>query len=305
MPEPAVRRVLLALVFAAVLAVPAGAAVVYLKGGGQLEGQILRRTPSYVEVRTAGGPVRIPSAKIARIEYPSAAPAAPPGPAQPPVAPPDLSAHALRPAGPRQQFSIDFGLAAPVSRIDFSDIGGGTGNDGDVGPLIGFQYLYSLDPHWAAGIDFNYFHRATTDSYGLLPNSDSNVAGNDVVALALVKFDFLPQDRVQPYAAAGVGIARNSMTVDATPNPGFAWSDTGTDEPRRLVDGSAWAAAYSLRAGLDFLTYWSTVLSFELGWTHVASATYDATSSGRALGLGGVSAGVDAITVAGRWGWRF
>lgn len=281
------------------LALPAGAAVIYLKDGGQIEGTILSRTPAYVEVATGGATVRIGSDKILRIDESAPAPRAAPAPA-----PPGWR-EAERPPweDSRETISLDFGAAFPLSNVELSGLGGSVGN-GDAGGLIGFQYLHALAPRWSVGFDLNFFDRSWAHSQDALANTDVRASGDDLVMLALGKYSFREEGRVRPYAAAGFGVGRNSTEIDAVPDPGFVWSDTLTHERRRLVDDSAWTWASSLRAGLDF-PLGPQVFSLELGWTHLGSGSLHPTGAGQALGLGDISSSLDAMTIAGRWGWRF
>jgi len=205
----------------------------------------------------------------------------------------------------RQTFSIDLGFATPLSRVSLSSAGGGTGDNGNSGILFGGQYIYYMRPRLGAGFDFEYFNRSRTDSLGLLPNADTNVSGDTLLLLALLRYTLVNRGWVRPYILAGIGADRTSTEIDATPLLGFSWSDTGTGETRTLVDDSNWGFASTARFGIDFNATAPTFFSLELGWTELSNGRYDATPAGRDLGLGSVAGNLSVLTFGGRWGWRF
>lgn len=285
----------------------ANAAVVLLKDGGRLEGSVLRQDDGVLVLETAQGTVSIPSDKVQSVDYAAASTPTPAAPIPQPAAPPrrwrseeeDLF-------GPLSQtLSIDFGLAAPLSDVNFSPIGGGSAGNGDVGPLVGLQYLHDLRPGWAAGGELQYANRSATDSQALLPNADAHVFGDSLLLLGVLKYSLTDRRRARPFVLAGLGAGRTSTTIDARPDFGYSWSDTGTSERRRLIDGSAWGLASTVRLGVDFALRHAEILTVEAGWMGLSGASYPATAQGSLLGLSSVSASLDYFTLAARWGFRF
>ena len=284
------------------------AATVFLKEGGRLTGNVVSATDREVVLDTAQGRVRVDADRVASIDYGSGGSAAPaPIPTPPPpkhrVERPPRREPLFEPR--HQSLSLDFGLVAPLNSVDFSGIGGGTANNGDVGPLIGLQYLYYATPLVAWGLEMNYANRSQTDSPGLVPNSFAHVSGDSLLLLGNFKYSLTSEGAVRPYVLLGAGGHLTTTTIDARPNPGFAWSDTGTGETRRLVDSSAVGAAFSVRLGLDFGFADPRVFGLEGGWTGLTNAGYQPTGQGRALGLSGSSGTLNYFTLAGRWGWTF
>ncbi|MDP3543791.1 MAG: hypothetical protein Q8T11_15090 [Elusimicrobiota bacterium] len=279
---------------------PADAAVVRLKDGARIEGTVLSATARELVIQTPAGPRRIDAGLVRSVEYD--AEAAAPAPSYPSP----LRREPWR-SGTDHLFSFGFGLAAPLSDVDFSAIGGGRANDGDIGPLFGVRYLRSVTPRFAAGVDFDYLHRSATNSPGLLPLADASVIGDNLLFMGVARWHMIGHGSARPYLLAGAGLSRSWTRIEAAPIPGFAWTDTNTDEVRRLVDDAAWAFAGTARLGLDFSWDFAdpALFSLEAGWTALQRRTYAATRSGRDLGLDSVSSRLNLFTFAARWSWRW
>lgn len=293
------------LVLLASAAAPAGAAIVLLKDGARIEGTVLSATPKELVIQTPAGTRRVDASLVRSVEYETAAP--------PRAVPAPAPAY---PAAPRKEpwrsgtdnlFSFGFGLAAPLSDVDFGAIGGGRANDGDLGPLFGVRYLRSLTPRFAAGADFDYLHRSATNSPGLLPLADASVSGDNLLFMGIARWHMIEHGTARPYLLAGAGLSRSWTRIEAAPIPGFAWTDTNTDEVRRLVDDAVWAFAGTARLGLDLSWDFAdpAVFSLEAGWTSLQRRSYAATRSGRDLGLESVSSRLNLFTFAARWSWRW
>lgn len=284
-------RAILTALFLAALAARAGAAVVTLKDGGILLGNVVGQTSTGVELATPEGTLHIDVDRISRIDYdmPSAARAAP----------------RASKAETRQLLSLGAGLIQPVGHVDFKSIGGGTADNGDLGLQFGAEYLYYLTPRLGAGLDVDYFDRSGTLSEGLFPAASSSVNGDTWLMLGILRWSFAERGRYRPFVLAGAGGARNSETVDVRPSN---WADTNTHETRRLIDDSAWAPAASARIGFDVDVGDVSpggLITFEAGWTGVASERYAATPRGQAQGLSGISGPLNILAFAARYGWRF
>lgn len=280
------------------------AAIVYLKDGGQVRGTVVSATAADLKLHTPDGTLTIAAERILRVDY-----AETPTPAEPPAPPARTSQRPLREIGggpePTQMFSLGLGFATPASRVNFESTGGGTASNGDTGLFFGTQYAYSLSPRTAIGFNIEYLGRSPTGSQSLVPETNTDVSGGTFLLMPTVKYAFTSRGNARPYLLAGVGANRTSTVVDATPNVGFGWSDTGTAETRTLVDDSRWGLAYTGRVGIDFLVSEPSVFSLEFGWTGVDNADAEATRAGKDLGLEEVTGNVSAVTFAARWGWRF
>ena len=294
-------RILFAAIFLLACAARAGAAVVTLKDGSSLRGKVTGQTADGLELSTPDGPLHIGLDRVLRVDY-----------AEPPPLPLDLPLGGVAPVPPppaagsrRHQISIGLGLIEPVSRIDFHSIGGGSADNGDLGAQITAQYLYFLAPCLGAGFDFGYLGRSGTISERLFPAASASVDGDSWLMLGVLRYTLMHRGAARPFLLVGAGGAYNSETVDVRPSGN--WADTGTHETRRLIDDNAWTPAASARLGVDVDVEALSpgVLTFEAGWTGLASARYGATPQGQKLGLSGVSGPLNIITFTARYGWRF
>ncbi|MDD5657995.1 MAG: hypothetical protein PHF00_12160 [Elusimicrobia bacterium] len=285
---------------------PARAEVVRLKDGTRLSGTIRSAAPDHIELETPNGTMRVRRDRIAGIDF-GAAPAAAVPPSAPPAAEPWRAYREPweKPVGAGSSFlSLGLGMDIPISRVDLSGAaGGGKTANGDVGPLVAIQYLYQLDRRVGLGAEFDYLNRSRTESFSAVSDAITNVSGDSVLFLGVGRVLLRDEGNARPYLLAALGAHRTALTVDATPQFGFSWADTGTDETRRFADDDAWGLASSLRLGVDFFAASPAILGVELGWTRIDTATYGATSAGRAQGLDRVRTAIHLITLAGRLGF--
>jgi opacity protein-like surface antigen len=310
-------RLPIALSLAMLLSIAADASIVVLKDGSRLQGDVVGGDSTGINLRTPDGKtMHVLNEQIERIEAeqqpgqqaPPQAQAYPEGGAPPP--PPFRRGWRRvsvqeKPFGKgSQELTGILGLAIPVSNIDFSGIGGTSVSNGTVGPLIGIQYIYQLSDQFGIGPEFDYFHRSGHHSNDLVPFAESEVSGDSFLLMAVARWLFTSTGYARPYISAGIGAHHSTTFVDAFPQPGFVWADTGTNETRRLIDGGVWSAVGSLRVGVNLISH-DTVSAFEVGWSRLGSGTYPATPAGQFLGLTDVDRHIDAIMVNFRVGGRF
>ena len=277
------------------ISLSAGAATVRLKDGGTVEGTVEKADPTEVIVRTPAGPRRIPGAFVSGIDYEKVA-----------ASPSPESKPAFDPV--KDSFSAGIGLAVPLSGINFNAIGGGRARAGDTGGAVSLRWLHDLNPSVAAGLDFDYMHRSMTNSPGLLPLADAGVSGDDLLLLGVTRLYLRKERGARPYLLGGVGVARTWTQVDAQPRPGYAWTDTNTDETRRLIDDGAWGFAATARVGVDFdweSSFVPAVFGLEAGWTGIQSRRFAATQAGKDLGLTGIEHRLDVFSILAHWSWRW
>jgi opacity protein-like surface antigen len=289
----------------------ADAATLYLRDQTTVEGTIVSATARDMQVNTAKGLVTIDTDRISRIDYTAqeSARVEPMGAADPPVRAEEPLIRPYRLVNAeqnfRQNFSFGLGAMVPLSRVDFTSTGGGTDANGGSGILFSGRYLYNLTPRLSIGPDVGLAHRAATGSQSLLPESNTDVFGNTFLLMGTAKLSLVNEGPVRPYLLGGLGANRTSTIVEATPNPGFGWSDTNTTETRTLADQSRWGLATHLAFGLDFPFFDATFFGLEVGWTYLDNPHYDATRAGQDVGLTSVTGIQHMLTIAARWGWRF
>ena len=295
------RRAALAAGLSLLAAAPVRADTVTTLDGGRLEGRVVRRTPSEVEMIVGGERVSIGADKIRSVDYDVAgAAAAPPADGGFP------GPH--RPANPfgtdADVLSLEFGAADPLSRVRLSGSGGGSAADGEAGLSTGLQYLHYPTPRAGFGLAVRWYDRAAARSSDLLPASDARVYGDTFLVMGAAKFVLSERGWTRPYALLGAGAHWTSMEIDARPRQGAVWADTGTSEQRRLVNDAQWGPAFSASLGLDLGYPNLDVVSIEAGWTVLGGATYRATDAGRAAGVTGTSGPMNFFTLSARLGFR-
>jgi len=307
----------------------ASAATIYLKDGSQVRGTVVGATALDVQVQTDNGAVRIETDRIQRIDYSEAAPAptptrtVAPAPAPTPSARPEVpyeeppSPYPARRRWRRMEvqepdygdmkdsFSFDFGLASPMTRIGPDRTGGSSVLNGDSGARFGVEYLHEIGSRLSAGVDVHIFDRNSIDDNGLVPIAHSEISGDTFMTLAVLKYSLSSNRFVRPYVLAGVGPEYTSLVIDARPNGDYIWPDTGTWEPRRLMDDAKWGVGSRAALGLDFHPDAPFVTALEIGWIGAYNGRYKGTPDGQYMGLHSVTGSLSALSITARWGWRF
>jgi len=149
------------------------------------------------------------------------------------------------------QIVINGGFDFTPTNLDITAQGGGRDKIGTLGPAGGMQALYDVNPHLALGLDLNYADLHADRTRALLPILDATMASHSLVALAAVKYTFLPNQRVIPYFLAGIGLHHSAFHFETRPVQGLVWPDTGTTESRSVAQGSSTNYAALLGAGFD------------------------------------------------------
>lgn len=274
----------------------AEAAVVHLKDGRAVRGTVVSATARDLTLSTPEGTLTFDAANVSRVDYQDDLPppaAAPPAPARYEFAP------------PKNELGLGIGFTVPLGHVDLSGAGGGRVANGTVGAGFGVSWFRRLDDKYLLGLSFDYLTRGGHVTDNGIPAGRTELSGDSVILLLNAKRSFPTGSFARPYVRLGLGGHLTSTILDAQPQPGFVWSNTSTDETRRLADGGAWGMAYAAGVGADFDLGASTFFGLDVGWTGLESAKVRPTAAGRALGLGSSSPRLHLIGVSGRWGWRF
>jgi hypothetical protein len=282
---------------------PLWADTIHLKDGTSVDGAIIGAGTERIEVNTVNGTMLIPRERIIGIDLsPSQAPPAALLPIlAPQPAPADEGAPGF--AAGADILSLQFGLAIPISQVSFSAIGGGNALDGDVGAMLGLQYLHQFSRRLDLGVEFEYADRAQNQTFGLFPSGVASISGDSLIFMGEGRWNLRDHGKARPYLLGGLGAHRTTETIDVRPFPGNYWATTSPFDTRRLVDDDLWGLASCVRFGVDFPLDDKASLGFDLSWLHLTGGTYHATPQGQALGLGGVSGALDIISLAARIGF--
>lgn len=284
----------------------ADAAVVHLIDGSTIRGTIVSATSRNIQIQREDLlVVEVDANRVTHIDYRETGPGAPPASVEYPASGVPFNDARAALYNEPNLFSFNLGIAAPLSDVDFSSIGGGSGENGDAGILIGTQYFYYTRPKLGLGFDIEFFNRGSHVSSSLLPAANTAVSGQSLLLMPVMRYSFTDRGRARPYFLAGLGVNRTGTKVVAAPQSGFVWSDTDTDETRQLIDKNKWGLASTARLGIDFLLMEPSMFSLELGWVGIFNGRYGATQAGRDLGVTSVTGDLHAMTLSGRWSWRF
>jgi hypothetical protein len=283
---------------------PLWADTIRLKDGASVEGTITGAASDHIELSTSNGTMIIPRERITGIDLTPASSAKPfAAPPPPELMSSPLPGYEEAPGfGPGADIlSLQFGLAIPFSQVSFSSIGGGNALNGDVGGVVGLQYLHQFGRRLDLGAEFEYADRSDNQTFGLFPSGAADISGDSLIFMGEGRWNLREHGTVRPYLLGGLGAHRTTETIDARPYPGTYWANTPTFETRQLIDDDVWGFASCLRFGLDFPFDDRAGVGVELSWLRLAGGTYHATAQGQALGLTGVSGAVDIISLAARF----
>jgi len=191
----------------------------------------------------------------------------------------------------------------------FQIYGGGAGLDGhyhqpgvnrdeqdyaDGGGIIGGQFLYFFhdSPCLAAGFDISHAGFGNHDSTELLANRATQSSADNTTGLVVLRLSY-PKGHFRPYIEGGVGAHHTSLSLDGAPINGTTWSDTGTAEPRTLVDDGHMGAALEGAIGIHIYFTEQFFIGAELKILSLGGKDFTPTPAGIHEGLldprGGVS----------------
>lgn len=139
-------------------------------------------------------------------------------------------------AGIRQgdhRVSLSLGAANAVS---YNTVDGDREEFGDVGPALGFGYLYQVRPHWSLGADVSF--KSLGDKDFNTGRGPGEIESSAWTLLAVGRGDPLPDGDIRPYGLLGLGLGRVKREIDF-------------DDSRYDRSQTSGGAAVALGAGLD------------------------------------------------------
>jgi len=145
------------------------------------------------------------------------------------------------------------------------------------------------------GLGLDYIKPADKSTDSLIAGAHSSTAIDSASFLGLIRLGST-EDSFQPNVMLGVGVHYTSIRIDAAPKPGFGWIDTGTTEKRSLIDGAGWGPAIKFQGGADYALTDNLVAGGYLAVNWLGTASYEATSQAKAMGVSSVSGSMLAIS---------
>jgi len=153
--------------------------------------------------------------------------------------------------------------------------------DGSQGLNWSADFLHKIARQVSIGIGGGHFSSGDNTETTFVPNTSSTVSSKMTSILALGRLDLTSSAKFVPYVIAGIGWARNSLTVSALPDS--TWSDTGTSESRTLVDDSGSALGYAAGAGVDVALSDRIFLGVEARYQGSTRRSFDVTPQGESV----------------------
>lgn len=191
-------------------------------------------------------------------------------------------------AEPRDEdFSLRFNLGGmmPRSHVTVHGTGGGDDTAGDISLVGGGQVLYTLSPRWRAGVDFSITPEFSAESTQWVRNTTTFFNEDFLSIQPVMQYVFIPEGKYRPYGLVGVGLYRSRLKLTSKPLSGLTWGDTSTIETRTLIDDHGINFTSLVGVGLDIFVTKDIFWGVECRWQYVGPANYEATATGRSLGL--------------------
>lgn len=219
----------------------AGAEDIYMKDGSRFAGSVQSATTDYLGINVEGRTMQISKDSIRAIDYGS-----------------DWNGQSMR----EGEFIVKVGLggAIPLAAQGFNDIA-------KPGASSEIEAIAQLDKHVGLGIRLADSQYAVAYPQGAFAAGLGNgsappaqqtgfVAESNVDVSTLVlelRYVFLPEKRISPFAVCGAGIDTYSERQSITPKPNSGgWGDDGSYDPRVYENSSSGFAA-ELGGGVQFL----------------------------------------------------
>ena len=170
---------------------------------------------------------------------------------------------------------------------------------------LGLQFLKTLNPGVAVGLQTNILDAGKKDSDHLITNTNTTTKLSALEFLAVVRLSYRNEHAFRPYWLMGGGLESTRFQLEGTPQPGSVWSNTGTAEHRVLVDDRKTAIALALEGGFDYRFSDALGLGAFLGFHLQSRQSYQPTASGQAMGMSDVSGGFPGIMLGLSGAFRF
>lgn len=202
---------------------------------------------------------------------------------------------ALAAAAPRAWADGEIGLHAGKLSLSLGRAASGTGASTVSGSAYGLDFLHQAGINVALGLSLDYLKPGDKSSNSLIKNASASTSIDSASFLGVIRVGST-EDAFQPNMLFGLGVHYTSIKVDAAPQAGFGWADTGTNEKRTLVDGAGWGPAIKFQGGADYALTDNFVAGAFLAINYLGTAAYGATDQAKAMGVSSVSGSMIGIT---------
>lgn len=166
-----------------------------------------------------------------------------------------------------QEAGLILGAAIPLTKTDFTSVGGTEETSVKAGRNFGARYLYHTSPEWSFGGEVAYASYGDKEK-NLDPGIPMTIReGAKTLAFeGLAKYTFKPENKTRPYLLGGLGYGQTTWKGETRPGAGYVWADTSTSEYRTNFDEEMSAVSFSLGAGLETTMSDNISLAFEARW---------------------------------------
>jgi len=163
------------------------------------------------------------------------------------------------------------------------------------GSAYGMRYLRSTTPFVALGLDVDFLKPKDMSTDKLIENGLALTSIDSVSLLGVVRVG-ATEGSLRPNLLLGLGIHLTSMHIEAAPKTGYGWSDTMTTERRTLFDSDGRGVAVKLQGGADYAVTDRYLAGAFLALNYMGSATYEATSQAKSVGVRPARGSMTAIS---------
>jgi opacity protein-like surface antigen len=193
--------------------------------------------------------------------------------------------------GTENQIEFNLGRGTPLSSIQ---AGGSSDRAGSRGTAWSANFLHQAGPRYYVGLGGGQFRSNDNVSGTFVPNTPSTISSKITSILILTRVDIPSQSRLTPYVIAGIGWARNSLTVTARSGPGT------------LLDDSRNTVAYASGVGADYALSDRLFIGVEARYHNALKRTFTLTPQGQTTtGQSSVQTSLGVFMLGARAGIKY
>ncbi len=197
------------------------------------------------------------------------------------------------------------GAGFSSTQFDLGDTGGQE-RISDGGGTWGAQWVYFFRDHPVLGVGIDGSSNRLDDHHtlDLVRGTDATSHQHSSIIMAIFKLAY-PTGHIRPYFFGGLGGHRSTVFLSAQPYSSNTWADTGTTEPRILVDETKSSLALGYGLGFDIFFTDEVFLGLEYRGTFLGHKDFDETAQARSVGLRFEKSGLDVQALLLRAGVKF